>query len=287
MKKILITGGNGQIATAIKHHANAQDYLLIPHSSTELNITQTQSIEDAISHLKPDVIINTAAYTAVDQAEIETNQATEVNEQGAKQLAVACAKHRIPLIHLSTDYIFDGNTNTPYREDDQANPINYYGKSKWLGEEAIREYAGEYCILRVSGVFSEFGHNFLKTILRLAREKTELRIVADQITCPTYAGDIASALFALIKNKATSTYHFCNKHEVTWHEFATAIIEQAKNHHHLEIQNIIPITTSEYPTKAKRPRYSVLDCTKIENDIGITQPSWEKGVYQALKGLST
>lgn len=284
---ILITGGHGQLANAIKKHSRARGYLLMPCSSQELDITRVDSIENAIKTLRPAVIINTAAYTAVDKAEQERDQAARVNQLGAQHLAKACEKNQIHLIHLSTDYVFDGESNAPYREDDQTNPINFYGKSKWLGEQAIREHSDNYCILRVSGVFSEFGHNFLKTILRLAREKTELRIVADQTTCPTYAGDIAGAIFELLEKPLKGTYHFCSGKPITWHAFGSSIIAAAKHRYSLAVQSIIPITTSQYKTPAERPRHSVLDCAKFQNEIGVTQPSWENGILNALAGLSS
>ena len=283
--QILITGGNGQLASALMSESQASDYLLMPFSSQELDITRATSIEHAIIKLKPDVIINTAAYTAVDHAEHNEETAMRVNYQGAQLLAEICAKHHVTLVHLSTDYVFDGKTQLPYREDNTANPMSVYGKSKWLGEQAIREQSTDHIILRISGVFSEFGNNFLKTILRLAKDRSELRVVADQTTCPTYAGDIANAIFALLKNNCRGTYHFCNQEPISWYQFANAIIEQAKQKNIFALEKITPITTEEYLASAKRPAYSVLDCTKIHNAAHIVQSHWKDGIIKSLAGI--
>ena len=189
---------------------------------------------------------------------------------GALELAMACAEAQIPLIQLSTDYIFDGNQTSPYTETDPANPLNIYGESKWLGEEAVRQHLPEHIILRVSGVFSEFGSNFLKSILRLAKEKEELRIVTDQITCPTYAGEIASALFSIIdKTPAWGTYHYCSDKPISWYDFARAIVNEAKKHTTISTKKINAIPTTDYPTPAKRPLNAVLDCSKAKAQLSL------------------
>jgi dTDP-4-dehydrorhamnose reductase len=285
--KVLITGGFGQLASALKQQQLADTFQLFPYTSQALDITQAIQIEHIVKQIQPDVIINAAAYTAVDQAEDEKQKALQVNCDGVKNLAQAAAKHQIPLVHISTDYIFDGKSNTPYRENDLANPINHYGKSKWLGEQAIREYCENHIILRVSGVFSEFGHNFLKSILRLAKERESLRIVADQTTCPTYASDIANVIYALITKSMRGTYHYCSQTPTTWHEFATAIIEQAKHTHTLAVKEIIPIAAADYATKAIRPMYSVLDSSNCCHALGITQSHWQNGISRALAGIKT
>jgi len=275
LRNILITGSDGQLGNALRAHAGASDFHITACNRDNMNITDMDSIHKAITQFAPDVIINTAAYTAVDKAEKEINQALSVNHLGTQYLAQACAKHKIPLIHVSTDYVFDGTKTSPYLEEDAVNPVNLYGESKYLGEQAVREYCEQYIILRVSGVFSEYGHNFAKTILRLASERTELNIVADQFTCPTYAGNIASVIYSLIKQPLISgIYHYCDNPPVSWHEFATAIIQQAKEQRTLLVEKINAITTAEYPTLAKRPVYSVLDCNKIKRDYGITQAEW-------------
>jgi dTDP-4-dehydrorhamnose reductase len=289
LRKIMLTGGDGQLATAIKQHAMAVDFELIALSSAQLNITQKDSIQHALDHYQPDAIINTAAYTAVDKAESDIDLAMLVNSQGARLLAQACQEAAIPLIHISTDYIFDGSQSTGYKEEDPANPINQYGKSKWLGEQAIRDTHDDHLILRISGVFSEYRQNFLKTILRLAQEKPSLRVVDDQITCPTYAGDIAGAILHILNQKLVfGTYHYCSSRPVSWYGFAKYIIDAANSHKPTTLSGqLFACSTTEYPTPAKRPPHSILDCSKIHKVYQLTQPQWENGVQSVIQSLMT
>lgn len=281
--KVLITGAQGQLGNALQHHVDANKFTLIPCSHADLDITQNQSIANAIKKFSPDIIINSAAYTAVDKAEQETDLAFSINHMGAKNLAIICESHQIPLIHISTDYIFNGEKSHPYLEDDAASPINVYGQSKWLGEEAVRNECEKHIILRISGVFSEYNQNFMKTMLRLAKERKELRVVADQITCPTYAVDIAGAIFKMINNqKHWGTYHYCSAEPTSWFEFASAIIDEAKQTQSLLVEEVKAITTAEFPTPAKRPAYSVMDCQKMKNHFDIAQPSWRLGIKRVL-----
>lgn len=276
-RKILITGGNGQVANALRHHARAREFALTLLSRAEMDITHSDSIAHALQQYQPDIVINTAAYTAVDKAETEQESALEINHLGAANVAKMCQQHQIPLIHLSTDYVFDGSKNAPYLEDDSVNPINFYGHSKLLGEQAVRENCHQHIILRVSGVFGDYGNNFKKTMLRLAAERKELRIVADQLTCPTNANDIAGALLTLAgKLSHYGTYHYCSTPVTSWHAFANAVIAEARERGTLLlVENIAAITAAEYPTPAKRPAYSAFDCSKILRDYGIQQPSWK------------
>jgi dTDP-4-dehydrorhamnose reductase len=338
--KILIAGSDGQIGNALRAHAAGNEFKLIACGRQEMNITDINNIRDALKKFSPDIVINAAAYTAVDKAEKdgEREQALLVNHLGTRNLAIACREHSLPLIHLSTDYIFDGRKKSPYQENDLAQAINYYGESKWLGEEALRQEWEEHIILRISAVFSEYGNNFLKTILRLASERKELNVVADQITCPSYAGNIAGVIFAVVKqvlgsqaqashpdfrgndkivaygnNKSPhtkwGTYHYCDKHPVSWHGFAEAIVltlqhsldpavkledeslsSVARNDNIAAQANntatkINAITTAEYPTPARRPLYSVLDCSKLENDYGIQQMAWMPSLNAIIKKL--
>ena len=269
MTSVLITGGRGQLASALIHHKQACRYQLASYAHHELDITDASALKAVIEKIKPQAIINTAAYTAVDRAEQEKEQALAVNHVGAEQLARLSEHYHIPLIQLSTDYVFNGKKNLPYREEDAAYPLNYYGYSKWLGEESVRKYCEQHIILRVSGVFSEYGHNFCKTMLRLANEGAPLRVVADQITGLTYAGHIAEAIFTILDNPCHwGTFHFCGAPAVSWHQFAEAIVQH----------KVTPITTAEYPTAAPRPLYSVLDCSKIKSIYGIAQPNWQEGL---------
>lgn len=274
LPRLLITGAEGQLGQALINHPLASTSQIIPCSRSHLDITKKDSIAGAIAQFKPDVIINAAAYTYVDKAEVEGDKAYLVNYLGAQNLAKLCGQHAIPLIHLSTDYVFDGQHSLPYAEEDQAHPINIYGKSKWLGEQTILENCRQYIILRISGVFSEYGNNFFKTMVKLGKNNTKLRVVADQITCPTYAGDIAATIFTLAQKLSRwGIYHYCSFPAVSWHEFAEVILNR----------NIEAITTAQYPTAAKRPIYSVLNCDKINEDYGIKQPLWKKAVEHLQK----
>jgi dTDP-4-dehydrorhamnose reductase len=286
MPKILITGAQGQVATALCQHELAQHFNIQACTRVQLDITSPASIHQMITQCSPDIIVNTAAYTAVDKAEQYTEQSLLANHIGARNLAMACQQLQIPLIHLSTDYIFDGTSSSPYTEENAANPINQYGESKWLGEQAIRSQCEQHVIVRVSGVFSEFGTNFFKTILKLAAEREELRIVADQITCPTYAGHIAGAIFSLLNRELKwGTYHYCDQYAVSWHEFASTIIQEAKLYKPLRVKTIHAISTAEYPTAAKRPAYSVLACNKIKNTYNIQQAEWKHAVKQLIRPM--
>lgn len=285
--KLLITGANGQLANALLAHQKAKSFLIKACTREEMDISNQDAIDNVIKKFTPDIIINTAAYTAVDKAEQEKEIAQHINCLGTKNLASACKEKNISLIHISTDYIFDGAKTSPYQENDAANPINYYGETKWLSEEIVRKVCEQHIILRVSGVFSEFGNNFLKTMLRLAQEKRNLRVVSDQITCPTYAGDIAGAIFTIANEfKQPGTYHYVSHSPTSWHAFATAIIERAQNHKALQVEEIEAIATSEYLTAAKRPANSVLDCSKIYETFDIPQPSWFDGIKKTIKKIS-
>lgn len=286
LPRILITGGHGQIASALIQHPLAAQCIMSAPSRDELDITQPAAIDQAITKFVPDIIVNTAAYTSVDKAEHEASLADRVNHIGAGLIALACDKNQIKLLHLSTDYIFDGGKDGKYMEDDPANPINIYGKTKWDGEQAIRQSCNNHLILRVSGVFSEYGDNFLKTMLKLARERSSLRVVSDQVTCPTYAGDIAGVILQMcLRPKPQGTFHYCSSEAVSWFDFASVIIDTASQHEKLAVSDMIATTAAEYPTSAKRPRFSVLDCHKIEKSYDIMQPSWRAAVELVIPRL--
>lgn len=283
---ILITGGDGQMGLALQTHALAKDFHITACNKHELDITNPVGIAAAISTFSPDFIINAAAYTAVDKAESDSELAMLINATGAKNLAIACKKNNIPLLHYSTDYVFDGTKAAPYLETDTINPLNVYGKSKWLGEESIRNHCEKHLILRVSGVFSEHKTNFLKTILRLAKERPELNIVKDQITNVTYAGHIADVTYTLIKNfNNYGTYHYCDTPTQSFHAFATKIVDIARKDQLVMTKKIHAITTNDYPTAAKRPAYSVLDCHKILADYGIKQANSDTVISDIIRKL--
>ena len=241
---------------------------------------------------RPDIVINAAAYTAVDQAESDADQAFAVNCDGTRRLADICHALDIPLIHISTDYIFNGEAHTPYREDDAPAPRNVYGVSKWQGEEALRARHPMHLIIRTAWLYSHSGHNFVKTMLRLGREREVLRVVNDQYGCPTYSRDLAGAIATMsqrIRQDRTATpwgtYHFCSVGHITWRDFAVAIFEEAKAFEAFKVQKIVPIPTAEYPTPAQRPAYSALDCSKIQSTFHITPPPWRDSLRACLQEL--
>lgn len=271
--KWLITGGAGQLALALAQHPLATPFDLTVLARSALDITDFAALDAYCKTVAPIGIIHTAAYTAVDQAEINREAAWKINYEGTENVARVCAKREIRLIHLSTDYVFAGNNTLPYIETDATQPINFYGETKRLAEEAVRQCCTDYIILRISGVFSAFKHNFVKTVLRIAKEKETLRIVADQYTCPTAAEDIAEAILHLAKAiHKPGTYHFASQEILSWHAFAMHIVALAKELHPLMVQQIEPISSADYKTLAKRPAYSALNCHKIYNDYGIKQP---------------
>ncbi|MCD6038644.1 MAG: rmlD 2 [Gammaproteobacteria bacterium] len=286
MSKILITGGQGQLAYELVQLARQKNHLIWAPPREELDITQPLVVREALDTFQPDVVINTAAYTQVDKAEKNTQQAYAVNTQGAKNLALACEKISRPLLHLSTDYVFDGNKKSPYLETDKVAPINVYGASKWQGEEGVRQSCSRYIILRVSSVFGQQGQNFVKKILQWIREKESLYIVADQTMCPTPAQAIADTLLKIMTMPHWGTYHYCGEEAVTWYDFAKAIMEQVRPYIGGG-REIHPISMADYPTEAMRPVYSVLDCTQFENVFGIIRPNWRIGLKNVITALST
>lgn len=257
----------------------------------EVDVTKVETIKTVLHSEQPSLVINPSGFTAVDQAESESEQAFVINRDGVKSLAEQTYHLDIPLIHISTDYVFDGTGHRPYREDDSVSPLGVYGQSKWEGEEAVRQSHPQHIILRTSWLYSIYGKNFLKTIVARAKEGKALRVVNDQYGCPTWAKDVASALVAIVnatqedKERLWGTYHFCGAGETTWYEFAQAIIEEAQCISPFQSERMMPITTDEYPTLAKRPRYSVLDCSKIAQAFEVKPPQWRDSLRQCVKEL--
>lgn len=293
MIKVLLTGANGQVGNEIKR--KVPDFVdLISLDKQALDITSMTAIELAFVEHKPDYVINAAAYTAVDRAEKEPELAYAINATGVLHLADKCHKASIPLIHISTDYVFDGNNQKPYKETDAVSPLGVYGKSKWEGEEAVRHTLQRHIILRTSWVFGYSGNNFVKTMLRLAKEQFTLRVVSDQYGCPTAAGDIAATIWQMMKqinqssvdNIPWGTYHFVNANDVTWYAFTKKIIDIAKLYTTLAVKDITAITTADYPTLVKRPAYSVLDCEKISQFFAIYPRSWEEALTEVIRILA-
>jgi len=281
--KVLLTGSKGQLGSCFCDRLPA-GWDVLATDSDSLDITDLARVKQVVADYRPDAIVNAAAYTAVDKAETESELAARINEQGPKNLAQAAAEAGCRLIHVSTDYVFDGQAKMPYREADVTNPLGVYGKTKLDGEIAVAGVHPEAIIIRTAWVFSEYGNNFVKTMLRLAKDRDVLGIVADQRGCPTYAGDIAQAIIDLLQRRAEGgVYHFCGDKEVSWSEFAEAIFAAAMAQGLLEKSpQVNGITTEQYPTPAKRPAYSSLDCEKIER-LGISRSNWVSALENTLK----
>lgn len=290
--RALITGPRGQVGYELLRLAPS-GFEAIGMNSTELDITDVAQVIAVVDQLKPQLIINAAAYTAVDRAESEADRAWAVNRDGAANLALAAGRLGIPLLHISTDYVFAGEAQAPYRETDPTGPIGVYGASKLGGEQALAAHCSRHITLRTSWVFGSHGSNFVKTMLRLGSERDELRVVADQHGCPTSAASIARALWDLARQYRKlgtlqwGTYHFSGAPSCTWHEFALEIFRQA---HELKLLGTVPhvraITTADYPTPAKRPAWSVLDCSKLLAVYGLTQADWREELKLVLQELA-
>ncbi len=283
-KTVLVTGGNGQLASCVKAISRQYPtlhFLFVDRNS--LDITDAVNVSDYFNNNKIDWCVNCAAYTAVDRAEEEPDAARKVNVSGAKNLARACQEHDATLIHISTDFVFDGSKTTPYTELDVPNPINTYGRTKLEGEQALKQVLEKYFILRTSWLYSEFGNNFLKTMLRLGKDKKELHVVNDQYGTPTYAGDLAQFICHLIQtdSKSYGIYHYSNEGALSWFDFAQGIFEEADL-----VINLKPIPTSAYPTLAKRPLYSVLDKSKIKQKFNNDPIYWKYSLEICIGNLN-
>lgn len=283
--KILLTGANGQLGRCFQDRLPA-NWHIYAASSAVLDVSDKDKILSIVAEYKPDVIVNAAAYTAVDKAENEPEIAALVNTVGPANLSSAAKQFGARFIHVSTDYVFDGTSKYPYLEHDLTNPLGVYGKSKLEGELAAARDFPESIIVRTAWVFSEYGNNFLKTMLRLGADRPSLGIVADQRGCPTYAGDIAVALIKLIENNANGgVYHYCGDKSVTWYEFATEIFKQAVLLKKLSQAPLLnAITTADYPTPAARPAFSTLSTEKIRQ-LGITPSDWETAIGYVIQKL--
>lgn len=281
MKKILVIGSNGQLGNCIRKIAPdfGLDYEFIFTDSETLDITNQNQVNDFFAENKPKYCINASAYTAVDLAEQEKDKAFAVNAGGVAHLAEACKEHKTLLIHISTDYVFDGDTNLDYSEDDFTNPVGVYGQSKRKGEELALEISPKIIIIRTSWLYSEFNKNFVKTMLNLFSQKEELGIVGDQFGQPTNANDLAEAIMDIIENpdKTFGIFHFSNYPETTWFEFAKKIAEFSKSSIKLNA-----LTTEQYPTAAKRPKRSTMCLDKIEEIYHIEPKHWENSLEECI-----
>jgi len=303
--KMMILGAAGQLGKELCELA--VDFDVAAYDRQALDITDENAVLIAIKKEQPDCVVNAAAYTAVDKAESDSQSAFLINEVGAKNIAQACQAVSTRLIHISTDYVFNGEKDSPYIEKDPVDPQSVYGLSKFNGEQAVRAILPQHIILRVSWVFGQHGNNFVKSILRLARERDVLKIVADQLGCPTSTVNIANVIFQFatkicgesFKEKRFGTYHYCDAPETTWFGFASAIVEAAriveaenpevmlqKNApEKIKVKQIIPIMTHEYPTAAKGPVNSRLDTAEIEKRFGVQRAEWRPELDLLIKEL--
>jgi len=291
--RILVTGKNGQLGQSINKIVNTgngknnyqQDNEFIFVGREELDLSKKESIASYFDNNNFDVIINCGAYTAVDRAEEEQNLTNQVNHLAIKQLARIAKEQKAKLIHISTDYVFDGTGSKPYKETDKTNPINVYGKTKLAGEKALQEIMPTNAmIIRTSWVYSEYGNNFVKTMLRLGKERDEINVVSDQIGSPTYATDLAKAILKIIdnrdyqdKDRATEIYHHSNKGEISWYDFTKEIFKLAK----IDCK-VSPITTEQYPTPAKRPRNTLMCKDKIIEEFSVEILDWKKSLETCI-----
>ncbi|MFV0565524.1 MAG: dTDP-4-dehydrorhamnose reductase [Flavobacteriaceae bacterium] len=280
---ILIAGGNGQLARCIedveKEHGNLNVIYTDYH---DLDITDFNKVRAYFKTKKIDYCINCAAYTAVDKAEEEQELAFKINAEGPKNLATVCKQYGVILIHISTDFVFDGKKTSPYTEEDSPNPISVYGASKLQGEAEIQNRLKKYFIIRTSWLYSEYGNNFMKTMLRLAKTRDEIGVVSDQIGTPTYAGDLAEIIIEIINSRSQyyGLYHYSNEGAVSWYDFAKAIF----NRNNIKIK-VNPINTEDFPTQATRPKYSVLDKNKIKKYLKVKILNWEDRLKKEQKEL--
>ena len=286
---IVVTGGSGQLGQELRiaFSSGSIHRPVIFTDREELDLSKPEQFEVFFSTHQPAYFIHGGAYTAVDKAEEEKELAYLINATATGEIARLCKIHGTKLIYVSTDYVFNGTGTSPYQTGDPTSPVNHYGYTKWMGEELIRKSEVFSVIIRTSWVFSSYGHNFVKTMMRLMRQRPEIKVVNDQRGCPTYAADLAVAILQIIQqweagNAYCGTYHFSNAGDITWYEFARAIQELTDLN-----CKVIPITTQEYPTPAQRPAYSVLDTGSIENDFGIHPRSWQVALKDCLERLKT
>ncbi|MCH2489903.1 MAG: dTDP-4-dehydrorhamnose reductase [Flavobacteriales bacterium] len=285
MKKVLVTGAKGQLGRCIADATSRFPTLTCTFIAKEtLDINNTTAVHEFFTNNEFDYCINTAAYTNVEQAEEQTEQAMAVNAEAVKVLANACKKHHITLLHISTDYVFDGTQDRPYVETDATNPLNVYGASKLKGEQYLQKYCERFFIFRTSWLYSQYGHNFYKTILRHADAGTDLTITTEQTGTPTNANDLAKALLAVIASESTAygLYHYSNSGEATWYDFAKAILEFSE-----QIAKTTLAQTAHYRTFAARPEYSVLDTTKFKNTFNNNPLPWKESLRELVATHTT
>lgn len=286
--RILIIGGNGQLGSEWVYFLNKQGVEFIALPSFDLDITDHADVRRVLNNLRPDLIINCAAYTKVDQAEDEKEKAFAVNADGVRNLADYCAEQQIKLVHFSTDYVFEGKIEDKeslpdgYPEEYPTNPINVYGESKLAGENEIVKSGCDHLLIRVSWLCGRFGNNFVKSMIRLGKERDELKVVNDQFGCPTFADNVVKNTWHLTEQKISGIYHISSKGMITWYDLAKAIFKKTG-----EPVEVKPIPGSEFPTKAQRPAFSLLSTKKIEAVPGITITDWQEDLHKLLANIDT
>ena len=286
--RILVAGASGQVGRELCRQGLANGFQIIAPERVNFDISDASGVRQFVADTAPDIVFNAAAWNGVDEAENQSAQALRVNRDGAANLATACAEHSIPLVHYSTDYIFDGTKASAYVEDDAPGPINAYGRSKLAGEDAVRANHDKHLILRTSWIFSAHRSNFVKTMLKLGAARTELRVVDDQIGKPTSAAIIAQISLAIAtdEQRAWGTYHLAQPEAVSWHDFAIAIFEAATERGTtLEVENVVPISSGDFASVAKRPENSVLDCHKLEDTFEVVIQDWHDALHTVIGDL--
>lgn len=289
--KILVIGASGQLGQELMRQGQKVNPDIRGVDYPQADITVPDRIAKVFADYQPMLVINAAAYTNVDGAESEPDLAMSINRDGPANVARICAAYRIPLIHLSTDYVFDGTKDSPYSETDPISPTGVYGRSKAAGETALRAILNNCLIIRTAWLYSPHGHNFVKTMLRLAREKAEIPVVFDQVGSPTSAADLAEAILTItdrIRQNAAiewGTYHYCGKGIISWYEFARAIVQIGRQYERDMTGRIIPIKSADYPTRATRPSYSALNCDRIRHHFGIATKPWRDSLAVTIGHL--
>jgi len=277
--KVVVTGAKGQLGTDVVHLLADRGYEVYGYGREELDITNFDQVKQVITEIRPDVVIHAAAYTKVDLAESESDQAFLINAYGTRNVAVVSEAVGAKLVYISTDYVFDGTATTPYNEFAPTNPLSIYGKSKLAGEQFVRDLHSKFFIVRTSWVYGKHGNNFVKTMLKLAQERDELMVVHDQVGCPTYTVDLSNCILELIQTEKYGVYHVSNSGHCSWYEFAKAIFEEAR----IEVK-VNPCTTKDFPRPAPRPAYSVFDHMSLRlngfNDIRHWRKALNEFIYQ-------
>jgi dTDP-4-dehydrorhamnose reductase len=284
MNNIIVVGGKGQLGQCLQEKVNnaSQNYTFTFLGSADFDITSAEQTAAVFEKYNPEYCINCAAYTAVDQAEEDQQNAFEINEYAVKRLAENCLKYNTTLIHISTDFVFNGDSSIPLTEDLATNPVNVYGLSKMKGEQEIGNLLEQYYIIRTSWLYSEKANNFVKTMLKLSQSRSELTVIYDQVGTPTYAMDLADVILQVVQNdpKAYGLYHYSNEGVASWYDFAKAVFEFAEVD-----MKVLPVASSAFVTKAKRPHYSVLDKSKIKSALGIEIPYWRDSLNRCVQNL--